>query len=96
MIPEPRRYRVSATARKPLLQFMRGSLEAAGCRVIYCSEPNAAPFVITFETPTAERMGIVTYAFLATRTPTKNRPADERSFQVKYGDKKALGHVGSL
>lgn len=59
MIPEPRRYRVSPAARKPLIQFMRGSLEAAKCRVIYCSEPNVAPFVITFETPTAERMGVV-------------------------------------
>lgn len=33
-------------------------------------------------------MGIVAYAFTATRTPTRNRPADERSFQIKYGDKR--------
>jgi hypothetical protein len=32
-------------------------------------------------------MGIVAYAFLATRTPTRNRPDDERSFQIKYGSK---------
>ncbi len=32
-------------------------------------------------------MGVIAYAFLATRTPTKNRPEDERSFQVKYGSK---------
>jgi hypothetical protein len=32
-------------------------------------------------------MGIVAYAFRATRTLTRNRPTDERSFQIKYGDK---------
>jgi hypothetical protein len=32
-------------------------------------------------------MGVVAYAFRATRTPTKNRPSDERSFQIKYGSK---------
>jgi len=63
------------------------ALETQGCRIIHCSEPNCAPFVITFETPTGERFGVVAYAFLATRTPTTNRPADERSFQVKYGSK---------
>lgn len=50
--------------------------------------PNRAPFVLTFETATGERMGVVAYAFLATRTPTQNRPQDERSFQVKYGGKR--------
>jgi len=44
---------------------------------------------MTFETPTGERIGIVAYAFLANRTPTKNRPPDERSFQIKYGSKEA-------
>ena len=32
-------------------------------------------------------MGIVAYAFLATRTLTTNRPPDERTFQIKYGSK---------
>jgi len=32
-------------------------------------------------------MGLVAYAFRATRTPTRNRPSDERSFQIKYGSK---------
>jgi hypothetical protein len=54
-----------------------------------------APFVVTFETASGERLGIVAYAFLATRTPTKNRPADERSFQVKYGSKEDYQHVNS-
>jgi hypothetical protein len=68
---------------------MLSALRGRGCRIIYCSEPSKAPFVITFEDSTGERMGIVAYAFLATRTPTRNRPADERSFQVKYGSKQA-------
>jgi len=38
-------------------------------------------------------MGVVAYAFLCTRTPTKNRPADERSFQIKYGKRDGLEHT---
>lgn len=82
-----RTFNVQSSARKPLIDFMLSSLESAGCRVIFCSGTRTAPFVITFETATGERMGIVAYAFLATRTPTKNRPEDERSFQIKYGSK---------
>jgi hypothetical protein len=76
-----------STARKPLLDFMLEALRAQGCRIIFASEPDHAPFVFTFETRTGERFGVVAYAFLATRTPTTNRPADERSFQVKYSGK---------
>jgi hypothetical protein len=50
-------------------------------------QADTAPFVFTFDDPSGERIGIVAYAFLATRTPTKNRPRDERSFQIKYGSK---------
>lgn len=80
-----RAYSVQAAARRPLVDFMIGSLKRAGCRIIHEPNPNTAPFVITFETQAGERMGIVAYAFLATRTPTTNRPVDERSFQIKYG-----------
>ena len=66
---------------------MIDALKAQECRILYSSEPNLAPFVITFETPSGERLGVVAYAFRATRTQTKNRPSDERSFQVKYGGK---------
>lgn len=75
------------SARGPLIEFMASALRDAGCSIMFCSESSRAPFVITFETATGERMGIVAYAFLAKRTPTKNRPPDERSFQVKYGSK---------
>jgi hypothetical protein len=66
---------------------MLSALQADGCRILFRSDERTAPFVITFETAVGERMGIVAYAFLATRTPTRNRPEDERSFQIKYGSK---------
>ena len=87
MLSGLRRYPVIAAQRAPLLNFMLDGLRDAGCRVIYVSDPRAAPYVITFETRDGERMGVVAYAFTATRTPTTNRPDDERSFQIKYGSK---------
>jgi hypothetical protein len=87
MFKGPRFYRVQRTDREPLVRFMVQALEGQGCRILYASEPTTAPFIITFETPSGERLGVVAYAFLATRTETKNRPPDERSFQVKYGKK---------
>ncbi|HEY1363173.1 MAG TPA: hypothetical protein VGF60_13100 [Xanthobacteraceae bacterium] len=87
MIHGLRTYTVSLAARQPLLNFIVESLKLARCRILYCSEAGKAPFIITFETAGGERLGIVAYAFRATRTPTRNRPADERSFQVKYGNK---------
>ena len=87
MILGLRYYRTRVSAREPLLRFMLDALRAEGCRILFASTPDLAPFVITFETRTGERMGIIAYAFLATRTPTRNRPDDERSFQIKYGSK---------
>ena len=87
MILGLRFYKTKAHAREPLLEFMLAGLKAAGCRILFVSPADRAPFIITFETSEGERMGIVAYAFLATRTPTQNRPEDERSFQVKYGSK---------
>jgi hypothetical protein len=66
---------------------MEEALRSQGCRIIRSSPATQAPFKITFETPQGERLGIVAYAFLATFTPTTNRPADEHSFQLKYGTK---------
>ena len=91
MISEIRRYRVRAAARRPLIDFMLDALRSSGCRILHKPDPNQAPFIITFETSAGERMGIVAYAFFANESPTKrNRPEDERSFQIKYGsdDKK--------
>jgi hypothetical protein len=72
---------------------MTEGLRASGCRILFTSPATRAPFVITFETPQGERLGIVAYAFLATRTPTLNRPQNERSFQVKYGSKSAYAET---
>ena len=77
--------------RRPLVEFMLGALAEAGCTILHASEPDQAPFVVALETASGERMGIVAYAFLATRTLTKNRPEDERSFQLKYGSKESYG-----
>lgn len=87
MIPGLRTYDVSSAARQPLIDFMVEALQGAGCTILHHSSPDLAPFVIGFETAKGERLGIVAYAFRATRTPTKNRPKDERSFQIKYGSK---------
>lgn len=87
MILGLRYYRTKTSAREPLLRFMLEALCAACCRILFASPPDRAPFVITFETREGERIGVVAYAFLATRTPTRNRPEDERSFQIKYGSK---------
>jgi hypothetical protein len=86
-----KRFRVDPNQRKPLLDFMLESLVSAGARILHWTPPNEAPFRIAFETAIGERMGILAYAFLATRTPTKNRPLDERSFQIKYGSKRQIG-----
>lgn len=92
MRESPHLYRVQADDREPLIAFMVDALRAEGCRIIHQSSPTQAPFRITFETPAGERIGIIAYAFLATFTPTKNRPEDEHSFQVKYGSKDGKLH----
>jgi hypothetical protein len=89
-----RTYGVSKRHRAPLLAFIRESLEACGCRILRMSEPDRAPFRISFEAPDGERAGIIAYAFYANNRLTKNRPPDEHRFQVKYGpDDKALHSI---
>lgn len=90
--PEPRLYSVSASDKRPLLDFITGALRLAGCRILFESPANQAPFRVTFETAEGERLGIVVYAFLANQKLTKNRPADEHRFQVKYGSKDGALH----
>jgi hypothetical protein len=68
------------------------ALELSGCRILHSSEPDRAPFRITFETQMGERLGIVAYAYLANSLLTKNRPKDEHRFQVKYGSKDGRLH----
>ena len=78
-------YSVSSRHRAPLVEYMVDALRASGCRILRCSEPDRAPFRITFETAMGERMGIVAYAFFANTRETRNRPQDEHRFQIKYG-----------
>lgn len=85
-------FRVQRKDREPILNWMVEALEASGCRLLFVSEPNRAPFRLTFETAMGERLGIVAYAFLANSEKTRNRPADEHRFQIKYGSKDGRIH----
>ena len=78
-------YSVSARDKEPLLQFIREALEARGCIVHHVSAANRAPFHVVLDLPGGERLSVLVYAFLANSKPTKNRPADEHRFQIKYG-----------
>lgn len=89
---ELRTYRVAGRRREPLLRFMVEALEQSGCRILFCSSPRVAPYRLTFETPSGERMGIIAYAFTANSKLTRNRPSDEHRFQVKYGARDGLPH----
>ena len=88
-----RTYKVKASDRGPLLDFMLESLRGSGCTIIKHSPRNEAPFRIAFETPTGERLGILVYAFYANSKVTKNRPDDEWRFQVKYGSDARKDHA---
>lgn len=85
-------YRVSRVAREPLLDFIVTALHSEGCTILRASPPTEAPFRISFETPTGERLGLICYAFLANQQITRNRPTDEHRFQVKYGKKDGKLH----
>ena len=85
-------FRVQRGAREPIAKWMIEALELSGCRLLFASELDKAPFRYTFETPMGERIGIVAYAFLANSRATRNRPADEHRFQIKYGGKDDRTH----
>ncbi|WP_164963513.1 hypothetical protein [Rubrivivax sp. JA1026] len=78
-------WQVKRAAKQPLLDFLVEGLQAAGCTIVYVSDAGLAPFHITFDTPLGERHGVLAYAFLANSKLTRNRPADEHRFQIKYG-----------
>jgi len=81
-------YDVNRRHREPLLHFIHEALAASGCQVLHSSDAGHAPFRITFETATGERMGIIAYAYFANQRMTHNRPGDEYRFQLKYGGKR--------
>ena len=78
-------YPVRQSDRKPLVSFFIDGLLKAGCTILHRPDPRLAPFRIVLETPWQEKIGIVLYAFRSTSRITRNRPADEARFQVKYG-----------
>jgi hypothetical protein len=83
----PRFIRVNPRARQPLVAFMVDGLKAAGCRILKVAPPNVAPFRISFELPSGERMGILAYVAFANDTVIRKRPPDEHRCQLKYGSK---------
>jgi hypothetical protein len=78
-------YSVSASDKEPLLGFIREALETRGCKLRHVSPANRAPFHIVLDLPGGECVSALVYAFLANAKPTRNRPADEHRFQIKYG-----------
>jgi hypothetical protein len=80
-------YSVHASSRERLVTFIADSLRACGCKIVKAPDPTIAPFKFVFDAPDGERMGILCYAFTSTFTPTRNRPKDEHSFQIKYGSR---------
>lgn len=87
-----KKYAVSKADKAPLLAFVREALESQGCEIIKSTEPDEAPFRISFKTSSGERLGVICYAFLANQVRTTNRPDDEHRFQVKYGSKDGKLH----
>lgn len=86
-----KRWDVQKASKAPLLDFLIEGLRAGGCTVLWASDASRAPFFIVFENQLGERHGVLAYAFLANSKITKNRPADEHRFQIKYGsDTKAI------
>ena len=81
------RYPTSRAGRGRLVEFMVEALEEAGCILLHSPAADEAPFRITFQTPEGERLGIIAYAFTANSELTRNRPADEHRFQIKYGSR---------
>jgi hypothetical protein len=78
-------YSVSARDKEPLLRFIREALEARGCTIQHVGPANRAPFHVVLDLPGGERISVLVYAFLANAKVTRNRPADEHRFQIKYG-----------
>jgi hypothetical protein len=60
--------------------------------VLHESAATLAPFQVSYELPNGAREGLIAYAFRATSVCTKNRPATEHRFQIKYGSKDGQLH----
>lgn len=80
-----KRYRVSASSRKPIVDFFTQALSNSGYEILSPPNPGLAPFELTARTPAGKEIELVCYAFLANKYRQQNRPKDEHRFQIKYG-----------
>jgi hypothetical protein len=91
----PRRYRVNAGDKRPLLAMFSDALRAGGARILAAPDPDEAPFVFDLELPAGDRVTATVYLFRATKYHSGSgheRPADEHRFQIKYGSDFAHYH----
>lgn len=78
-------YRVQRSRKERQLQWVLEALRHAGCKIHFCSQPDVMPVFVVIETGGGHTHGLVVYLFTANSRETKNRPADEHRFQIKYG-----------
>ena len=83
----PKLYVIKGT-RQPLVDLLLRGVNDGGGRVVSCSFPDRklAPIFIGAEDGDNHRYGLLVYPFTTTHRPTKNRPAAEHRFQIRYGD----------
>ncbi len=83
----PKLYRISKS-RTSAVNLLREGIEDGGGRVVSCSFPaqKLAPIPIGVEDGENHRYGLLVYPFTTTRRATRNRPATEHRFQIRYGD----------
>ena len=83
----PKLYVIKST-RQPLVDLLLRGVNDGGGRVVSCSFPDRklAPIFIGAEDGDNHRYGLLVYPFTTTHRPTKNRPAAEHRFQIRYGD----------
>ena len=66
--------------------FVEDAVRRAGGEVHWSSGPSIAPLFLSVSEGGGEAFGVMSYAFLANRKVTRNRPADEHRTQIRYGD----------
>jgi hypothetical protein len=81
----PKRYRVKAADRRPLLAVVSEGLRAGGVKILEEPEASIAPFEYEIMTPQGERLRLIAYLFRANKYEQGERPEDEHRFQIKYG-----------
>ncbi len=89
----PKRYRISKS-RTPVVDLLLKGIEDGGGRVVSSSFPakRLAPILVGAEDGDNHRYGLLVYPFTTTRRATRNRPATEHRFQIRYGDPERVRH----